>query len=81
MAPLQKAGIVSLVKNRSSDLTLAVGDGVFSSVALFQIANFCKKKVHKLKKKKQREKFSIDDKIVFPSLIGFSPDVIAMLCM
>lgn len=27
VAPLQKAGIVALVKKRTSDLTLAVGDG------------------------------------------------------
>ena len=27
VAPLQKAGIVSLVKERTSDLTLSIGDG------------------------------------------------------
>ena len=30
VAPLQKAGIVALVKNRTSDMTLAVGDGIFT---------------------------------------------------
>lgn len=27
LAPLQKAGIVALVKGRTSDMTLAIGDG------------------------------------------------------
>lgn len=27
MAPLQKAGIVALIKNRTDDMTLAIGDG------------------------------------------------------
>jgi len=29
VAPLQKAGVVSLVKRRSGEMTLAVGDGMF----------------------------------------------------
>ena len=29
VAPLQKAGIVDLVKNRTDDMTLALGDGEF----------------------------------------------------
>jgi magnesium-transporting ATPase (P-type) len=29
VAPLQKAGIVSLVKRRAREMTLAVGDGMF----------------------------------------------------
>lgn len=29
VAPLQKAGIVALVKKRTSDLTLAIGDGIY----------------------------------------------------
>jgi hypothetical protein len=37
VAPLQKAGIVSLVKKRTADMTLAIGDGMISSVYLFQI--------------------------------------------
>ena len=37
MAPLQKAGIVALVKNRTADMTLAIGDGMNSSTELFQI--------------------------------------------
>lgn len=32
VAPLQKAGIVSLVKKRTSDMTLAIGDGMNSSL-------------------------------------------------
>lgn len=27
VAPLQKAGIVALIKNRTEDMTLAIGDG------------------------------------------------------
>jgi phospholipid-transporting ATPase len=27
VAPLQKAGIVDLIKSRTSDMTLAIGDG------------------------------------------------------
>lgn len=30
MAPLQKAGIVDLVKSRTDDMTLAIGDGEFT---------------------------------------------------
>jgi hypothetical protein len=37
VAPLQKAGIVSLVKNRTSDMTLAIGDGMNYSLHLFQL--------------------------------------------
>lgn len=29
VAPLQKAGIVALIKNRTDDMTLAIGDGKF----------------------------------------------------
>jgi len=29
VAPLQKAGIVDLIKSRTDDLTLAIGDGKF----------------------------------------------------
>lgn len=29
VAPLQKAGIVALIKNRTQDMTLAIGDGIF----------------------------------------------------
>lgn len=32
VAPLQKAGIVALVKNRTTDMTLAIGDGKYYSV-------------------------------------------------
>ena len=28
VAPLQKAGIVDLIKKRTSDMTLAIGDGI-----------------------------------------------------
>ena len=30
VAPLQKAGIVALAKNRTADMTLAIGDGMLS---------------------------------------------------
>lgn len=30
VAPLQKAGIVDLIKSRTDDMTLAIGDGKFS---------------------------------------------------
>ena len=29
VAPLQKAGIVNLIKSRTNDMTLAIGDGKF----------------------------------------------------
>lgn len=32
VAPLQKAGIVDLIKKRTSDMTLAIGDGTLSLV-------------------------------------------------
>jgi len=32
VAPLQKAGVVSLVKRSSGQMTLAVGDGMFDSL-------------------------------------------------
>ena len=43
VAPLQKAGIVALIKNRTDDMTLAIGDGkqpnydlkLFHPVSLF----------------------------------------------
>ncbi|KAI6676689.1 hypothetical protein NL676_037485 [Syzygium grande] len=38
VAPLQKAGIVALVKKRTSDLTLAVGDGA-NDVSMIQMAD------------------------------------------
>ncbi|KAH1253829.1 Phospholipid-transporting ATPase 1 [Glycine max] len=38
VAPLQKAGIVALVKNRTSDLTLAIGDGA-NDVSMIQMAD------------------------------------------
>ncbi|MCI19543.1 phospholipid-transporting ATPase 1-like, partial [Trifolium medium] len=38
VAPLQKAGIVSLVKNRTSDMTLAIGDGA-NDVSMIQMAD------------------------------------------
>lgn len=31
VAPLQKAGIVDLIKSRTDDMTLAIGDGKISS--------------------------------------------------
>jgi hypothetical protein len=34
VAPLQKAGIVALVKNRTDDMTLAIGDGIILSFSL-----------------------------------------------
>lgn len=33
VAPLQKAGIVALVKKRTADMTLAIGDGNCHSVS------------------------------------------------
>lgn len=38
VAPLQKAGIVDLVKSRTSDLTLAIGDGA-NDVSMIQMAD------------------------------------------
>ncbi|KAK4285230.1 hypothetical protein QN277_001957 [Acacia crassicarpa] len=38
VAPLQKAGIVALVKKRTSDLTLAIGDGA-NDVSMIQMAD------------------------------------------
>lgn len=32
VAPLQKAGIVALIKNRTDDMTLAIGDGEHESL-------------------------------------------------
>uniref|UniRef100_A0A2K1ZA17 Phospholipid-transporting ATPase n=1 Tax=Populus trichocarpa TaxID=3694 RepID=A0A2K1ZA17_POPTR len=38
VAPLQKAGIVALVKNRTRDMTLAIGDGA-NDVSMIQMAD------------------------------------------
>ncbi|KAG4390514.1 hypothetical protein GLYMA_06G315466v4 [Glycine max] len=38
VAPLQKAGIVALVKNRTSDMTLAIGDGA-NDVSMIQMVD------------------------------------------
>ncbi|KAH0931120.1 hypothetical protein HID58_008237 [Brassica napus] len=38
VAPFQKAGIVALVKNRTSDMTLAIGDGA-NDVSMIQMAD------------------------------------------
>ncbi|CAK7325138.1 unnamed protein product [Dovyalis caffra] len=38
VAPLQKAGIVSLVKNRTRDMTLSIGDGA-NDVSMIQMAD------------------------------------------
>ncbi|KAJ4824073.1 Alanine--tRNA ligase [Turnera subulata] len=38
VAPLQKAGIVALVKNRTSDMTLSIGDGA-NDVSMIQMAD------------------------------------------
>lgn len=38
VAPLQKAGIVSLIKNRTDDMTLAIGDGA-NDVSMIQMAD------------------------------------------
>ncbi|KAM5546482.1 phospholipid-transporting ATPase 1 [Rosa sericea] len=38
VAPLQKAGIVALVKNRTADMTLAIGDGA-NDVSMIQMAD------------------------------------------
>ncbi|XP_019449358.1 PREDICTED: phospholipid-transporting ATPase 1-like isoform X2 [Lupinus angustifolius] len=38
VAPLQKAGIVAIVKNRTSDMTLAIGDGA-NDVSMIQMAD------------------------------------------
>lgn len=42
VAPLQKAGVVSLVKRRSGEMTLAVGDGMFRC-CLTHLNIFCLK--------------------------------------
>ncbi|KAF8395542.1 hypothetical protein HHK36_019490 [Tetracentron sinense] len=38
VAPLQKAGIISLIKNRTDDMTLAIGDGA-NDVSMIQMAD------------------------------------------
>lgn len=38
VAPLQKAGIVALIKNRTDDMTLAIGDGTVFNLILFAVA-------------------------------------------
>lgn len=38
VAPLQKAGIVDLIKNKASDMTLAIGDGA-NDVSMIQMAD------------------------------------------
>ncbi|CAB4268768.1 unnamed protein product [Prunus armeniaca] len=38
VAPLQKAGIIALVKNRTADMTLAIGDGA-NDVSMIQMAD------------------------------------------
>ncbi|XP_024964326.1 phospholipid-transporting ATPase 1-like isoform X2 [Cynara cardunculus var. scolymus] len=38
VAPLQKAGIVALIKNRADDMTLAIGDGA-NDVSMIQMAD------------------------------------------
>ncbi|KAF0917505.1 hypothetical protein E2562_020617 [Oryza meyeriana var. granulata] len=38
VAPLQKAGIVALIKNRTDDMTLAIGDGA-NDVSMIQMAD------------------------------------------
>ncbi|KAG9129333.1 hypothetical protein Leryth_016622 [Lithospermum erythrorhizon] len=38
VAPLQKAGIVALIKNRANDMTLAIGDGA-NDVSMIQMAD------------------------------------------
>jgi phospholipid-transporting ATPase len=38
VAPLQKAGIVALIKNRTDDMTLAIGDGA-NDVSMLQMAD------------------------------------------
>ena len=43
MAPLQKAGIVALVKKRTADMTLAIGDGKFHTVILLDQYLMCPK--------------------------------------
>jgi hypothetical protein len=37
VAPLQKAGIVDLIKKRTSDMTLAIGDGEILNLILFYV--------------------------------------------
>lgn len=43
VAPLQKAGIVDLIKKRTSDMTLAIGDGTFSVSNYFSTSIYCSK--------------------------------------
>jgi hypothetical protein len=41
VAPLQKAGIVALIKNRTDDMTLAIGDGIIPSrLSYYDVFNF-----------------------------------------
>jgi hypothetical protein len=55
VAPLQKAGIVSLVKKRTADMTLAIGDGMISSVYLFHRLSILLGKKKKRTKHKDKE--------------------------
>jgi hypothetical protein len=44
VAPLQKAGIVDLIKSRTDDMTLAIGDGKLSERERFTLlgsGNLC----------------------------------------
>lgn len=54
MAPLQKAGIVALIKNRTDDMTLAIGDGKTLSLSLFFFSFLfflpCEKKEQRIEK-------------------------------
>ena len=52
VAPLQKAGIVALIKKRTDDMTLAIGDGEYYSSNLFKTDNLCLPKTKKLEGKK-----------------------------
>ena len=46
VAPLQKAGIVDLIKTRNDDMTLAIGDGKSSLVLSSKIALVLSSKSH-----------------------------------
>jgi len=48
VAPLQKAGIVALIKNRTDDMTLAIGDGNYSQIDSFFFSFLCKEREREL---------------------------------
>ena len=53
VAPLQKAGIVALIKKRTEDMTLAIGDGEYYYSNLSKTDDLCLPKTKKLEGKRK----------------------------